>query len=182
MKKGFTLLELLIVIGILAILATVVALVLSDIQPHRQARDSQRLSDLRTINSALGLWFASASSTSIAVATTTCTYGSTQVDGTGACQQNQVTTVNGAGWIYGIDFSFVPGGSPLARLPLDPSNGATYHYDFSVTTSGTYEFNANMESARYASGGSADVESNTKDGGTVDAVYEIGTDPALDLM
>ena len=51
--KGFTLLELLIVIGILAILAGVVVLVLNPAELLRQARDSQRISDLSTMRSAI---------------------------------------------------------------------------------------------------------------------------------
>lgn len=55
-KKGFTLLELLIVIGILAILATAAVLVLNPAELLRQARDSTRASDLAGINSTLGLY------------------------------------------------------------------------------------------------------------------------------
>ena len=181
MRKGFTLLELLIVIGILAILATVVALVLNPAELLRQARDSQRLSDLRTINSALGLWFASASSTTM-TATTTCTVGTALFSGdSGSCVTNAVTTVLGNGWVNSINFANIPGGSPLARLPLDPSQSATNYYIFK--NDGTYyELNASMESDKYKSGGTADVESNTKDGGDNADVYEIGTDPALDLI
>jgi len=55
-KKGFTLLELLIVIGILAILATAAVLVLNPAELLRQARDSTRASDLAGLNSTLGLY------------------------------------------------------------------------------------------------------------------------------
>jgi hypothetical protein len=162
-----------------------VALVLNPAELLRQARDSQRLSDLRTINSALGLWLASASSTTISTATTTCTGGNggaaANFDG-GACELNSSTTIAGAGWIYGINFTFIPGGSPLSKLPLDPTNSSTYHYEFSVTTSGTYELNANMESDKYESGGASDVESSAKDGGDNPDIYEIGTDPDLNLI
>lgn len=58
MKKGFTLIELLIVIGILAILATTVVLVLNPAQILAESRDTQRVSDLGTVNSALGLYLA----------------------------------------------------------------------------------------------------------------------------
>lgn len=179
MKKGFTLLELLIVIGILAILATVVALVLNPAELLRQARDSQRLSDLRTINSAIGLWVASASSTTM-TATSTCTSGSTTY-GSSTCYNNSTTGITGSGWVN-INFSNIPGGSPLSRLPLDPSNNATNYYQFvNDATNITFELNANMESDKYKSGGPSDVETNTKDGGTSNTVYEIGTDPGLDL-
>jgi prepilin-type N-terminal cleavage/methylation domain-containing protein len=188
MKKGFTLLELLIVIGILAILATVVALVLNPAELLRQARDSQRLSDLRTINSAIGLWVASASSTTMTQLANNgnCTkgiasYGPT-VTGTGACAENATTTIDSNGWIN-IKFSDIPGGSPLSRLPLDPVNSATYYYQYNNSSSTlTFELNAKMESAKYGVNGPADVSSNTKDGGNNANVYEIGTKPGLDLI
>ena len=55
MEKGFTLIELLIVIGILAVLATITVLVLNPAQLFAQARDSQRVSDLSTLRSAISL-------------------------------------------------------------------------------------------------------------------------------
>ena len=45
MKKGFTLVELLIVIGIVAILATIVVLVINPVELLKESRDSRRLSD-----------------------------------------------------------------------------------------------------------------------------------------
>ena len=55
-KKGFTLLELLIVIGIIAILSVVVILVLNPAETLRKSRDTQRMSDLATLKTALGLY------------------------------------------------------------------------------------------------------------------------------
>ncbi len=55
-SRGFTLLELLIVIAILAILAAVVIIVLNPAQTLAQARDAQRLSDLSTLKSAISLY------------------------------------------------------------------------------------------------------------------------------
>ena len=55
LKKGFTLVELLIVIAVLAILIAAVVIVLNPGEILAQARDSQRLNDLNTLKSALGL-------------------------------------------------------------------------------------------------------------------------------
>ncbi|MEK7553148.1 MAG: prepilin-type N-terminal cleavage/methylation domain-containing protein [Patescibacteria group bacterium] len=183
-NKGFTLLELLIVIGILAILATIVALVLNPAELLKQARDSQRLSDLRTINSAIGLWVASASSTTMAQLANAgyCTKGTTSYGPIATCTENATTTIAGLGWIN-INFTDIPGGSPLSRLPLDPVNSATYYYQYNnASTTLTFELDAKMESQKYGVGGPADVSSNTKDGGNNNNVYEIGTDPGLDLI
>jgi prepilin-type N-terminal cleavage/methylation domain-containing protein len=55
-KKGFTLLELLIVIAIIAVLAVLLIIVLDPSETLKRARDSQRVSDLNTIKSAIGLY------------------------------------------------------------------------------------------------------------------------------
>ena len=55
-RPGFTLLELLIVIGILAILSAVVIFVLNPAETLRKSRDAQRISDLSTAKSALALY------------------------------------------------------------------------------------------------------------------------------
>lgn len=55
-KRGFTLLELLIVIAIIAILSVVVVLVLNPAETLKKARDSQRMSDLSTLKTAIGLY------------------------------------------------------------------------------------------------------------------------------
>src|SRR5712691_11704897 len=54
--SAFTLIELLIVIAIIAVLAVVVILTLSPAELLRQARDSNRLSDMDTITKAISLY------------------------------------------------------------------------------------------------------------------------------
>jgi prepilin-type N-terminal cleavage/methylation domain-containing protein len=53
---GFTLLELLIVIGILAILSTTVMIVINPADLLARTRDSRRIGDLSTLNSAINLF------------------------------------------------------------------------------------------------------------------------------
>lgn len=60
-KQGFTLLELLIVIAIIAILSVILVLVLDPSETLKKSRDSQRMSDLSTIKTALGLYSTSVS-------------------------------------------------------------------------------------------------------------------------
>mgnify|MGYP001607941649 CR=1 FL=1 len=64
-KEGFTLLELLIVIAILAILGAIVIFVLNPAETLRKTRDAQRISDLATIKSAIGLYVTSSSTPSL---------------------------------------------------------------------------------------------------------------------
>ena len=54
--RSFTLIELLIVIGILAVLATVAVLILNPQELVKQARDTQRMADLATLNKALAVY------------------------------------------------------------------------------------------------------------------------------
>ncbi|MEK7465452.1 MAG: type II secretion system protein [Patescibacteria group bacterium] len=188
MKKGFTLIELLIVIAVLAVLSAAVVLVLNPAELLKQSRDSTRISDLAAINSALALWTADVSGGNW-YATTTCALGgaSRPFAAGSACLNTTSTVVNGLGWVN-VDLSAITGGSPLSRLPLDPLNSLTacggtntgcfYAYRSSSTV-GKYKIAANMESTKYGSTGTADVESLSKDGGNIPDWYEIGSDMSL---
>ena len=55
-RKAFTLIELLIVIGILAVLATTVLLVINPAQLVKQSRDANRITEINQINKALLLF------------------------------------------------------------------------------------------------------------------------------
>ena len=61
-KKGFTLLELLIVIAIIAVLSILLIIVLDPSETLKRARDSQRVSDLNTMKTAIGIYLTSTSS------------------------------------------------------------------------------------------------------------------------
>jgi prepilin-type N-terminal cleavage/methylation domain-containing protein len=61
-RKGFTLIELLVVIAIIAVLSVVVILSLNPAELLRQARDSNRISDMATLKSAISLYLADVTS------------------------------------------------------------------------------------------------------------------------
>jgi hypothetical protein len=80
-----------------------------------------------------------------------------------------------------VNFSQISLGTPLASLPIDPTNNTNYYYAYAATTTGGYffEFDTFMESQKYKNGGSNDVAS--KDGGDNPNVYEVGNYPSLSL-
>ncbi|MDI6734181.1 MAG: prepilin-type N-terminal cleavage/methylation domain-containing protein [Patescibacteria group bacterium] len=194
MQKGFTLVELLIVIAILVVLSVAVVLVLNPAELIKQARDSTRISDFSTLNSAIALYLSDLTSPNWATTTIrTCTGGTIfpeTTTATSSCSSVAVVAVNGTGWVSNVEFNKISVGSPISRLPLDSLNVITgascpsvtstvatqigCFYGFKASsTPGVYKLVANMESNKYRNGGPSDVES--KDGGNNDEWYEVGS-------
>ena len=199
MKKGFTLLELLIVIGILAILSTTMIIVINPAEMLKKARDSQRISDLSTVKSAIAMYLTDVSNPDLDGNTSTSTYtydhpGTFAHSGftfayaivspgfilpttCGGKSENTAIAsqaVNGDGWIP-VNFASTTGGSPIPAIPIDPNpvSDKRYYIYIPNDTSKTFELLANLESATYSSGGSNDAEGT--DGGNISTVYEVGT-------
>ncbi len=191
--KGFTLLELLIVIAILAILSVALVLILNPAETLRKSRDSQRMSDLATMKTAIGLYMTTVTPANLTNDTTVnnrCINGAgtesvfysvagitdTGVNGALDPVPSPGTSVNGSGWLP-VDFTKISGGSPISNLPVDPSNTATlnaianadlvYRYVCDANDS-TFEINATLESSEFAS-------SLITDGGDNSNLYEVGT-------
>lgn len=185
-KKGFTLVELLVVIGILAVLATATTLILNPAEYLKQSRDTKRIADLDSISSALNLmvagiapsanWFGNA-----ACGATT----SAAPDDTGytTCTARLgVRTLGTAGWVNAkLDSTNFPS-TPLVTLPLDPTNAVNtgaavsdYFYAYKGGTATgqetTYEIVTRLESTKFAETQNLDAN----DGGSDTGMYEVGS-------
>ena len=206
--KGFTLLELLIVIAILAILSAVLILILNPAETMKKSRDSQRMSDLATMKSAIGMYLTTVPSPVLdGSANTLCVGGSgddsifysgTVTDGAliaggtfNAETTKTGTTVDGNGWLP-IDFTAISGGSPISNLPVDPLNtvaavgspvvgDAVYRYSCNAANT-TFEINSILESEAFT----ATDDKRGTDGGNHATLYEVGSDltilPDLDTF
>src|SRR3989344_3877921 len=179
-EKSFTLLELLIVIGILAILSTTTVLVLNPSELLKNTRDSKRLSELNSLNSALNIYlsqgganFGSSSIVYVSIPDTspTCANSNLPVLPFGwdyACSTpDNYRKTNGFGWVP-VDLTSLSIGSLLSVLPVDPINIAENNLYYSYVAGGSWELTAWLESTKYLSRVS-------RDGGDSIA-YELGTD------
>lgn len=148
---GFTLLELLIVISIIAILSVALVVILDPAEALRKARDAQRISDTNTMKTALGLYLTSTTTPYLgatpagALNNTNCKATATTVaankvfyslpsssaitsagglDGGSPNNAQQAATpalTDGSGWVP-VMFDNLTGGSPISNLPVDPIN------------------------------------------------------------
>lgn len=151
-QRGFTLLELLIVIGIIAILSVILVIVINPAETLRKSRDAQRISDLATMKTAIGIYTTSTTSPQLAgTANTACKTGSgagtyasgdriyyslpsssdisdATLDGgsTSVPDANQVAA-SALALVDGtgwlpVNFDSLTSGSPISNLPIDPVN------------------------------------------------------------
>jgi prepilin-type N-terminal cleavage/methylation domain-containing protein len=176
-KKGFTLIELLIVIAILGVLAAAVTIILNPAELLAQARDGQRISDMDTVRTALNTYLSQATGTPNLDFSSDGVGGGCSAISSGSpnwvqpfnfanfatgtipvATSSQVSTrnlTNGTGWVD-VNLQSLPGGSPLAVLPIDPVNSTYYAYCYvgnNTATAPNYTFKlaTRLESVKFAS-------------------------------
>ncbi|HLC87585.1 MAG TPA: type II secretion system protein [Patescibacteria group bacterium] len=169
--RGFTLVELLVVIAIVAILAAVVVLIINPLELTRRGRDAARLSDLSNLQNAINVAVQEATNSGSAIlcngGTYPCTFKSSPL---GASTR----LADGTGWV-----SVNLGGQKsvsVPTLPVDPTNDTTFHYTYCADND-AWEINAVLESDQQkpkmaADGGDENATDTT-------GRYEVGSNLTL---
>ncbi len=175
-SKSFTLLELLIVIGIIAVLSTALIMVIRPAEQFRKGRDSSRVSQLDSLRTALNMALMenvslgedhtvylslpsndpSCSDLSLPPLPNLWTYH--------CSNSSNYRKIDGTGWIP-INFTELVTVN-LPALPIDPLNNTTYY--FTYTTGGSYELTALLESSERH-------EPAINDGDAFPGLYAVGT-------
>ncbi|MEK9173355.1 MAG: hypothetical protein AAB594_02175 [Patescibacteria group bacterium] len=144
-----------------------------------EAQDNTRFSDLATMNSMMALYLADVVDAKICESKRTI-YASAPIKvppGWTLGKNSGLRSVDGKGWLP-VNFEKISSGAPIDSLPLDMVNDASSKtiYLFACDPSlSTYEFNTVLQGDKF-------VKSMSSDGGDDPAVYEVGTDPGLNLI
>ena len=165
-KKGFTIIEIMVVVAIIAVLAVVVIYMVNPGQLLKQGQDGNRVEAIGTINKAISLYYSDAinNPSTLFMGTSSIVYISvpdptaTTTAGTNCAGLGLASTsityhcaasstylkTDGTGWIP-IDFASTTFGNPIASLPIDPVNTATcgQYYAYETDGVGGYQIIAN---------------------------------------
>lgn len=169
--RGFTLVELLVVIAIVAILAAVVVLIINPLELTRRGRDAARLSDLSNLQNAINVAVQEATNSGEAIlcsgGTYPCTTASYPVGGT-------TRLADGTGWVK-VNLSGQKSVS-VPTLPIDPVNDSTFHYTYCADND-AWEIDTVLESDQQKPKQAADGgDQNATD---TSGRYEVGSNLTL---
>ncbi|MCS7200678.1 MAG: prepilin-type N-terminal cleavage/methylation domain-containing protein [Patescibacteria group bacterium] len=179
-NKGFSLIEILVVLGLLTIIFSTFFYFWNSSQAFKKVRDSRRMNDLQAIDMAIKNLIINYSDIylgeeniiyiSLPDATSTCnSYNLTQVYSPFSYRCRASTTylnVDGSGW---LPINFVSGSvMMLSSLPRDPLNNSSYFYSYQ-TRAGRYKLSARLEDPIF-------LEEMIRDGGLEPTLYEVGND------
>lgn len=190
-KYGFTLVELIVVLAIIAALVGILIAVVKPQQIFARLRDTQRSSDLNNLSRAIDVYLTefaqSAGSITLAgsnnercrngTASFTVYYSvpmnaTLTLDGINAVATgNTSTKADGTGW---LPINFTQSKMiQLSQLPLDPRNSTSSHYYYTYAcekNNFAYELNARLEVM-------SDLAAN--DGGNAPDLLELGPDKTI---
>jgi hypothetical protein len=194
MKKGLTLVELVIILGLIPIIIGMVVSIIKVQNYVENVRDLRRIQDLNALNNALNFYFRNAalpdpdgpnldrrgmdessSTVFVSVPIEVDVFSNSSTYYVYQTNKNDYQRIDGYGWIP-INFQEV-NYPVLSNIPIDPINtknsGLYYLYSFRRVPLG-YEVSAALESSKFKKGGVNDLVS--RDGGNDDSRLEMGTD------
>lgn len=182
---GFSFLQLVVVVGVIAVLVAVFSLIIKPAEIVQRARDSRRLNDLNNLQLTLRTLIAENATTSLGNSNTvylslpdssaSCTSWLEQLptlppDWSYRCAaQINLNNLDGSGWLP-VNLQTAKTGG-IKQLPLDPINKPPYYYSY-VTANNAYELTAYL--VHQLNRGTSTISG--KDGGTNACLYEVGTD------
>ena len=204
-KKGFTLIERLIVLSILAVLAAILILIIKPQQIFQKTRDTQRISDLNHIQDAINTYLEEQSSvnstTNLTANYATSNWGCVNGTGSSTLYYSNIMTAggvatpvpsgfaltagttsqatNGSGWVP-VNFAAISLLN-LPNEPIDPVNTKVdakpgYYYTYACDSNSGFEVGAHLElSTNQGINGGLEAS----DGGNNKYVYEVGNDKTL---
>jgi prepilin-type N-terminal cleavage/methylation domain-containing protein len=155
-SKGFTYVELMLVMAIAAILLTVTLLVYNPLEGRARARDNKRINDIFVLERIITEYHLDTGGYPDAPDTLR---NSHELPSASTISPDN----SQSGWIEQDLRNY------STFLPLDPINDANYHYSY-VHNGETYELNVKMELA---------VSEMSNDGGDDTGTYEVGTNLSL---
>lgn len=149
-QRGFTFVELMVVIAIVILIFTLVSVLVNPVDQIKKARDNQRLSDITTLDRVINEYLLNnvryPDQESILRCSNILPSGSSDLDN------------SNPGWIYENLSSYTE------KLPTDPLNTDTFHYCYIHNATG-YEISAKLEYY---------VEKMSEDGGDSVEFFEVG--------
>lgn len=169
-KRGFTLLELLVVMSIVIVLVGLVLFIIDPVQIQRGNRDSERLADLANLNNAISNAVKDASDSAEAIL---CKGSAYPCSGSSYPADENTQKNDGTGWIK-VDLTEA---SPaIQSLYIDPTNDSVFHFSYCADND-NWELNTTLESEREK----ARMVEDQGDQNAVDTSgkYEIGTNLTL---
>jgi type IV pilus assembly protein PilA len=132
-RKGFTLIEILIVVAIIAILASIVLVGLGPTQ--QSGRDARRLSDLHEVQNGIELYY------------NACGYYPGTDSKTPCTGYAAVTPTGGSAYVTLASILTGFGTLGVNSVPDDPTAGQHYTYSAIPTTGSSYVLSAKLENA-----------------------------------
>ena len=195
-------------IAVIAVLSAILIFILDPTETLRKSRDSQRISDLGSLKTAIGIYLTTVpdaqldgttgikqdkclggggTPTIFASIDSSNALSATSLTGSAFGAWGQVTAasltaIDGTGWLP-VNLSAITGGSPISNLPIDPTNTAA---STPANTDLFYRYACQKSPLTFEIDAKLESIAFTstdnraqKDGGNNTLLYEVGTDLSI---